>query len=320
LTDGIKLSGRTAPIFALERRTANAFLQKLREPSIIIIVNDSASPQSTQSGQKRFVPPSIEELNAAMPGYELSLMFNLDDTGALYRARHSKLERDVCIKVLPPAPDAEHDLFLESFKTEAHTMAKLHHPNIIKVYDSGETASGLPYFVMEYVEGSILRRMIDFGQIGMEHVLGWIPPICDALQYAHLQGIVHCDVRPSNILLTFGGEVKLANFRISRVNGRGVPGFAVSTVHAAPEMLEDGIAIDYRADIYSLGVVLYEMLTGRLPIGNFTPASAVAGVDPRFDDIIRGALQPDRDARWQTALDISTLVCQIRDYPASGTD
>lgn len=252
-----------------------------------------------------------------MPNYELSLMFNLDNTGALYRARHSKLERDVCIKILPPAPEDDNTGYLESFRMEAHTMAKLHHPNIIKVYDSGETANGLPYFVMEYVEGSILRRMIDFGQIGMEHVLGWIPSICEALQYAHLQGIVHCDVRPSNILLTFGGEVKLANFRLSRVTGQGLPGSDIPSVHAAPEVLEEGALIDYRADIYSLGVVLYEMLTGRLPIGKFAPASQVAGVDPRFDDIIRGALQPEREARWQTALDISALVCQIRDYPAS---
>ncbi|MEQ1840999.1 MAG: serine/threonine-protein kinase, partial [Verrucomicrobiales bacterium] len=283
-------------------------------------VNDSAPTQPTQAGPKRFAPPSIEELNGTIPGYELSLMFNLDDTGALYRARHTTLDRDVCIKILPPPPEVEHGGYLESFRTEAHTMAKLHHPNIIKVYDSGETTDGLPYFVMEYVEGSILRRMIDFGQISMEHVLGWIPPLCEALQYAHLQGIVHCDVRPSNILLTFDGEVKLANFRLSRVSAHGVPGFAASTVHAAPEMHEEGTVIDYRADIYSLGVVLYEMLTGRLPIGTFAPASTVAGVDPRFDDIIRGALQPDRDARWQTALDISTLVCQIRDYPASGTE
>lgn len=254
-----------------------------------------------------------------MSNYELSLMFNIDETGALYRARHSKLERDVCIKILPRVPEEEKTVYLESFKMEAHTMAKLHHPNIIKVYDSGETTSGHPFFVMEYVEGSILRRMIDFGQIGMEHILGWIPPICEALQYAHLQGIVHCDVRPSNILLTSGGEVKLANFRLSRVRGQGVPGSAPVTVHVAPEILDAGSTIDYRVDIYSLGVILYEMLTGRLPIGNFAPASVVAGVDPRFDDIIRGALQPDREARWQTALDISALICQIRDYPASGT-
>ncbi len=281
-------------------------------------MNDPEHSKSQEPGfaRKRFVPPSIAELGAAMPNYELSLMFNLDDTGALYRARHSKLARDVCIKILPPAPEMDAADYLESFKTEAHTMAKLHHPNIIKVYDSGETSSGLPYFVMEYVEGSILRRMIDFGQIGMDHVLGWIPPICEALQYAHLQGIVHCDVRPSNILLTSGGEVKLANFRLSRVRGQGDHGNAPVTVHSAPEILEAGALIDYRADIYSLGVVLYEMLTGRLPIGNFAPASAVSGVDPRFDDIIRGALQPDREDRWQTALDISTLICQIRDYPA----
>lgn len=300
------------------------FLKIISPTQPLQTVTAPASPIPPLSGSEsraRFIPPSIEELNAVMPNYEIGHMFNLSESGALFRARHSRLERDVCIRILPPAPDPEDPAYLEDFKLEAKTMAVLHHPNIIKVYDSGETANGLPYLVMEYVEGSILRRMIDFGQIGIEHVVGWIPFVCEALQYAHLQGIVHCDVRPDNILLTYNGEVKLANFRLSRISGQGLSGGATGgaplTANAAPEVFEVGSVLDYRADIYSLGVVIYEMLTSRLPLGNFAPASSFPGVDPRFDDIINGALQPDRESRWQSALDIATIIGQIRDYPST---
>ena len=102
------------------------------------------------------------------------------------------------------------------------------------------------------------------------------------------------------------------NFRLSQIKGQGISPGAIPSVYAAPEIHDGRSPIDYRADIYSLGVVLYEMLTSRLPVGYFAPASKIAGVDARFDEIIRGALQHDRESRWQTTLDISAIIKQIR--------
>ena len=271
-----------------------------------------------------FDPPPVEELNQQVPEYELSAMFSSDLTGALYRGRQSKLDRDICLKVLPPISGPDSEAYAEAFKHEAHTMASLNHPNITKVHDFGQTEKGLHYFVMEYVEGSILRRILRNNQITLDHIFGWTPYICDALQHAHLQSVVHCDIRPTNILITSDGIVKVANFGLSRVKGQGsaftasmTTGITAATTldYAAPEMRDPAASIDYRADIYSLGVVLYEMLTGQIPRTGYHPASEVAEVDPRFDEIIARAMDPDRETRSQTALDISAGLHAIQSDP-----
>ncbi|MEM7009979.1 MAG: serine/threonine-protein kinase [Verrucomicrobiota bacterium] len=270
-----------------------------------------------------FDPPSIEELNDQIPEYELSAMFSSDLTGALYRGRQPKLERDICLKLLPTIEGAEGERYADAFKHEANTMATLNHPNIIKVHDFGQTAGGAHYFVMEYVEGSILRRIIRQGQLTMDHVFGWTPPVCEALQHAHLQGVVHCDIRPTNILISNDGVVKVANFGLSRVQGQRPEftsamstGITASTLdYTAPELRDPSAGIDYRCDIFSLGVVLYEMLTGQLPRAGYRPVSEVANIDPRFDRIIDGALDPNRETRFQTALEISARLARINVEP-----
>lgn len=267
-----------------------------------------------------FNPPTVEELNAQIRDYELSAMFSSDLTGALYRGRQPKLERDICLKLLPTIEGPEGERYAEAFKHEANTMATLNHPNIIKVHDFGQTEGGAHYFVMEYVEGSILSRIIRQGQLTMDHVFGWTPPVCEALQHAHLQGVVHCDIRPTNILISNDGNVKVANFGLSRVQGQRPEfsesmstGITATTLdYSAPEFRDPDAGIDYRCDIYSLGVVLYEMLTGQLPREGYRPVSEVAGIDPRFDRIIDGALDTNRDTRFQTALEISARLNQIR--------
>ncbi|MFT5467275.1 MAG: serine/threonine protein kinase [Verrucomicrobiales bacterium] len=266
---------------------------------------------------------SIEDLNQQVPEYELSVLFSSDFTGALYRGRQPKLERDICLKLLPPIAGTEGESYAAAFTHEAHTMASLNHPNIIKVHDFGKTEGGLNYFVMEYVEGSILRRVVNLQQLTLDHIFGWTPQICEALQHAHLQGVVHCDIRPTNILISNEGSVKVANFGLSRVQGQRPEisdsmsnSISATTLnYASPEMRDPAASIDYRTDIYSLGVVLFEMLTGQIPTIDGPPASEIAGVDPRFDRIIAGALEPDREARFQTALDISVRLRAIQNEP-----
>lgn len=270
-----------------------------------------------------FDPPAVEELNEEIPEYELSVMFSSDLTGALYRGRQPKLDRDVCLKLLPPISGGDGQKYADAFSHEAHTMASLNHPNIIKVHDFGQTESGLNYFVMEYVEGSILRRVINQKQLTLDHIFGWTPQVCEALQHAHLQGVVHCDIRPTNILISNEGSIKVANFGLSRVQGQGPEfsesmstGISASThQYSSPEMRDPATSIDYRTDIFSLGIVLYEMLTGRVPKEGDALPSEIAGVDPRFDRIITGAIELDREKRFQTALDIKARLHAIQHEP-----
>ncbi len=265
-----------------------------------------------------FTPPSVEELDKAIPNYDISKLFASDWNGALYRARHESLARDVCVKILPPVAEEDQQSHFESFRNEARTMAKMTHPNIVKVYDFGQTDDGLVYFIMEYVEGSIFRRMLDWGQITMDHIFGWVTPICEALQYAHEQGVIHCDIRPSNILVTNDGEVKLANFGFSRLHGQGTGKTGATgrttiatSVYAAPETHQQLFPLDYRADIYSLGVLLYELLTNQRPSGPYQPVSKLFEIDPEWDAIIKKAVSIDRQDRWSKATEISDGVTGI---------
>ncbi|MEM9481313.1 MAG: serine/threonine-protein kinase [Verrucomicrobiota bacterium] len=259
-----------------------------------------------------FSPPDVGELNAAIEGYDISNLFASDQNGALYRARHGTLDRDVCIKVLPPVDEENRDAYFEAFRHEARTMAKLTHSSIVKVYDFGQTGEGLNYFVMEYVEGSIFRRMLDYGQLTMDHIYGWITPICEALQYAHERDVVHCDISPPNILVTSEGEIKLANFGLSRLAGQSTSANSLLSEYSAPECFQQLFPIDYRADIYSLGILLYELLTGQPPRGPYKSVHQFVEVDERFDEIIRRAIAIDRNDRWQSALEISSRVTRIR--------
>ncbi|MEM1296845.1 MAG: serine/threonine-protein kinase [Verrucomicrobiota bacterium] len=266
-----------------------------------------------------FEPPSVEAVNQELPDYELSTLFSFDRTGALYRGRQPKLDRDICLKLLPPLAGPDQEAYAEAFLHEAKTMASLNHPHIVKVHNFGQTQSGLFFFVMEYVEGSILRREVNAGRVQLEHIFAWVPPVCEALQHAHLQGVVHCDIRPKNILFTNEGEVTVANFGLARVQGQRpeftsstVAGVTVSTMdYVAPETSEPGVMFDVRADIYSLGVMIYEMITYQLPGSGYQPVSEAFGVDARFDTIIDGALRPNRESRFQTVMDISGWLSAI---------
>ena len=155
----------------------------------------------------------------------------------------------------------------------------MNHPNIVTVHDFGE-AGGHCYLVMEFVDGLNLRQLLQTGQMKPEQALAIVPQICEALQYAHEQGIVHRDIKPENILLDKAGRVKIADFGIAKMLGdepgqQALTGAkdAVGTPHyMAPEQIEKPLTVDHRADIYSLGVVFYEMLTGELPLGKFAAA------------------------------------------------
>ncbi len=213
------------------------------------------------------------------------------------------------------APGREKDVtFTERFLREARALARLNHPNIITVHDFGE-ADGLHYLLMEFVDGVNLRQLLAERKITPETALAIVPPVCEALQYAHEQGIVHRDIKPENLLLDKQGRVKIADFGIARLLGSATPESSVTgqqvvgTPHyMAPEQRERPQTVDHRADIYSLGVVFYEMLTGELPTGRFPLPSRKVQVDVRLDEIVLRALEREPERRYQTAGEFRTEV------------
>jgi len=264
-----------------------------------------------------FVPPSPQELAPHFPQLEILELIGRGGMGAVYKARQPSLDRLVALKILPPAA-AGGAGFAERFTREARALARLNHPNIVAVYDFGQ-AAGMPYFVMEYVDGLNLRELERGGKLDPHEALQIVPQICAALQFAHDEGIVHRDIKPENILLDKKGRVKIADFGIAKLVGQTVSdatltgaGDVVGTLHyMAPEQVEKPLTVDHRADIFSLGVVFYELLTGELPIGKFAPPSQRAQVDVRLDEVVIRALQREPARRYQHVSDLGTDVENI---------
>ncbi len=269
-------------------------------------------PPRTTGGGFRWEPPTAEELQALMPGYTIEKLLGRGGMGAVYRGVQTNLDRPVAIKILPPGVEKEDPSFAERFKSEARLMAKLMHPGVVAVFDFGTTLGGQLYFAMEYVDGSDVSQMIAAqGKLPPDHALAITAHVCDALSAAHELGIVHRDIKPANVLINMKGQVKVADFGLAKIEDPGQhgltkTGYAMGTPDfVAPEALTLGTAIDGRADLYAVGVMLYQMLTGNIPRGAFKPASVlVPGLDPRYDPIILKAMQHDREERHQSAAEL----------------
>lgn len=273
------------------------------------------SPAGLRSG---FEPPPVEEIARLFPQLEILSVVGKGGMGAVYKARQPGLDRLVAIKILPPEISQD-PTFSERFQREARALAKLNHPHIVAVYDFGQIA-GLCYIVMEYVDGANLRQAIQTRSFTPAEALAVVPQICDALQFAHDEGIVHRDIKPENILIDKKGRVKIADFGLAKLLGHDSVDHSLTAAHQvmgtlrymAPEQMQSSRAVDHRADIYSLGVVFYELLTGELPMGKFAPPSRRVQVDIRLDDIVLRALEQDPELRYQHASDVKTELDSIR--------
>ncbi len=249
-----------------------------------------------------------------IPGYEILGELGRGGMGLVYRARQPHLDRLVAVKVLP-AEASKDTSFAERFTREARALARLNHPNILTVYDFGQ-ANGQSYFVMEYVDGSNLRQRLHAGPMPVSEALRIIRQVCDALQYAHEEGIVHRDIKPENVLLDRKGRAKIADFGIAKLLTRKTgeytltgPWQVMGTWHyMAPEQLENPQRLDHRADIYAVGVMLYELLTGSLPQGHFPLPSQKRGTDPWLDTIILKALEKEPERRYQSAGEMKSAI------------
>ncbi len=259
-------------------------------------------------------PPTAGELAPQFPGLEITEMLGHGGMGVVYKARQKKLERFVALKILSTRISRD-PAFAERFVREAQALARLNHPHIVVVYDFGQV-DGLYYFLMEFVDGLSLWRLLDNGKLSPAEALAIATQICDALQYAHTAGIIHRDIKPENILLDKNGRVKIADFGLAKLVGQKPtdftltePGGVMGTpYYMAPEQKEHPAEVDHRADIYSLGVVFYQMLTGELPLGRFAPPSQKVQIDVRLDEVVLHALEKEPERRYQQAQQVKTDV------------
>ncbi len=324
------------------------------------LLKQGASDETATGGKSPpFNPPSISELAPLFPQLEILELIGKGGMGAVYKARQKELDRIVALKILPPG--IGHDAaFAGRFAREAKALAKLNHPGIVTLYEFGnvESSAGVPpafgkgengkvaggtpallyYFLMEYVDGVNLRQLLHAGRIAPREALAIVPQICDALQFAHDQGIVHRDIKPENILLDRRGRVKVADFGLAKLVGEsgrtgsplpaagaqtdvGAQGTARPTSeltdagkimgtpnYMAPEQMEHPGEVDHRADIYALGVVFYQMLTGELPGKRLEPPSSKVQIDVRLDEVVLRALEKKPELRYQQVSQVKTQV------------
>ncbi len=289
-------------------------------PKCLLALGDKQAGRRANLTTSPFVAPgasggdgwSVAELERRFPQLEVLGLIGKGGMGAVYKVRQKTLDRVVALKLLPARASGD-AAFEERFVREARTLAKLAHPNIVTVFEFGEQ-DGLYFFLMEYVDGVNLRSLMGEGKLTGSESLSIVGQICDALQYAHEMAIVHRDIKPENVLIDQRGTVKIADFGLAKILEKPAQDLTLTGAHQvvgtlnymAPEQRERPGEVDHRADIYSLGVVFYELLTGELPLGRFAPPSRMSGAHAELDEVVMRTLEKNPAERYQHADDLKT--------------
>ena len=210
--------------------------------------------------------------------YKVIAQMGSGGMATVYKAYHPRLDRYVAIKMLHEAFQEDKN-FLARFEREAQIVARLEHPHIVPVFDFDEY-NGRPYLVMKYIEGQTLKAVLDAQPLTMDDILKIIPPVASALDYAHEQGVLHRDIKPSNIIIDTNGVPYLTDFGLARMAQLGESTLSqdvlLGTPHyISPEQAMGNRDLDARTDLYSLGVVLYELVVGRVPFSADTPFAII---------------------------------------------
>ena len=280
---------------------------------------------------------------ARLGPYEILAPLGAGGMGEVYRAKDSKLKRDVAIKVLPQSLARDPDA-LARFEREALAVAALSHPNILSIFDFG-TADGVSYAVMELLEGETLRGKLDASPISEKQAVDYALQVARGLSAAHEKGIVHRDLKPENLFVTKDGHLKILDFGLAKKNEMGKtddetsspteskhtePGVVMGTVgYMSPEQVR-GLAVDHRSDIFALGAILYELLSGKKAFKRDTAADTMSAIlkeepielsdsgrniSPALDHIIKHCLEKDRGNRFQSARDIVFVLSETSGQP-----
>lgn len=277
---------------------------------------DALNAKAAESGAMKWQPPSLETIREMLPELGITRFIARGGMGAVYEGFQKALGRKVAVKILPPDLNDGRLDFAERFKAEARALANLSHPGIVAIYHAGETAGGLLYFVMELVDGTDLAKLIE-SEKRLSPVLAIeiTSAVCEALSYAHGQGVIHRDIKPSNILIDKLGRVKVTDFGLAKSLDTSQTGLTRSNIAVgtpeflAPEATIPGCQLDARADIYAVGVMLYQMLAGHLPRGGYKPISSVVkDVNSCYDGIVDKAMQMNREDRYTTATELKTAL------------
>lgn len=271
-----------------------------------------ASSRGHQGSQPSGIPsamdlPLPEDLQGMLRDgeYVVEAFLGQGGMGAVYKGLQMPLRRPVAIKILQRRHLEDDYHFEDRFRREAYAMASLTHPNVVQVYDCGDAGDSFLFISMELVDGGDLSQAMKGGQVTPSTALQLFIPICEGVQAAHEHGLVHRDIKPANIFLTSDSRPKVADFGLAkRFDAQSTfmtkTGLGMGTPdYAAPEQYEEVADLDHRADIYSLGVMFYQMLTGHLPRGAYKPPSRLVHVDPRLDGVVQKAMQNDRTERYQ---------------------
>lgn len=245
-----------------------------------------------------------------LPGFDVLGILGRGGMGTVYKAMHHGLGRVVALKIFT-ARGVDQDLFIERLKREGRLMAQLKHPNVLGIHDGDALSDGTPYLVLEYVNGEDLqKRIFECQRLKLKEAMRIAVKVCNGLSAVHSLGVIHRDIKPANVLLGKDGSVKVTDFGVSKetstdnVTALTMTGTAIGTVdYMSPEQSNGGV-VDARADIYSVGVLLYEMLAGVTPRGAFEPLGKY-GVPKDLEKLVMRCLQRDPERRPASASNVA---------------
>ncbi len=282
-------------------------------------------------------PQTVQQRTVKIGDYIVTGKVGQGGIAEIYRAKQPSLNRVVAIKMLSKALSDNPDI-VKRFDRESLVIAHLNHPNIVHVIDKG-IAGGRYYFVMEYVDGASLRQVIDSDKIPLNTKLEAVVQVCKGLDYAHKNGVIHRDVKPANILIDRQGNAKVTDFGIAQIVGgekneidTTSSDMVMGTVaYMSPEQKISSRDVDQTTDIYATGVMIYEILCGKKPLGHFKiPSEVNPGLNKKFDEIIVKCLAQDRSDRYQSAVDLKdallhamgreTVIVPTEEISASSAD